>query len=96
MHAHTRCPNNTHTCTQALSSKNSPLRRGYTPVGGAHNCQAGQCDLKESFVAGAGPDMLLQGRGQHASGGECPTPFHGPNQWPQEEALPGWGARMRG
>lgn len=41
---------------RALDSGRSYLRRGYTPVGGAHNCKpAGECgavDLKESFVVG--------------------------------------------
>ncbi|KAF5837261.1 hypothetical protein DUNSADRAFT_4588 [Dunaliella salina] len=48
---------------QAMNSLNSPLRRGYTPQGGQHNCnptennKACMPDAKESYVLGAGPDM---------------------------------------
>ena len=43
--------------------------RGYTRVGGAHNCrETGAAELKESFTVGACGDGV--------------SPMHAPNQWP--------------
>lgn len=72
----------------SLAASLSPLHRGWTGVGGAHNCSSGggddgappAPDLKESFLLGA-------------EGGV--SPMHGPNPWPSAALLPGWAPRVR-
>ncbi|KAI8466920.1 MAG: hypothetical protein J3K34DRAFT_524163 [Monoraphidium minutum] len=65
----------------ALAAALSPLHRGWTGVGGAHNCSSAE--------AGAGPDnkesFLLGAEG-------AASPMHGPNPWPPAALLPGWAA----
>lgn len=66
----------------SLAASLSPLHRGWTGVGGAHNCTSdGQSgpDQKESFLLGA-------------EGGA--SPMHGPNPWPSDSLLPGWQATV--
>jgi isopenicillin N synthase-like dioxygenase len=60
---------------------NSPVMRGYEPVGRQKLDVDAPADLKESMVFGRelGPDHPLVRRG---------IPFEGPNQWP--EGLPGF------
>jgi len=66
---------------QRLAASLSPLHRGYTPMGGAHNCSQGGPgpDQKESFLLGA------EG---------AASQMHGPNPWPAEQLLPGWAAAV--
>lgn len=61
------------------------LRRGYDPVGWQALEGGRPADLKESYYLGTerGPDDPLVQAG---------TPNHGPNQWPDEAALPGFRA----
>lgn len=64
----------------AVASSRSKLRRGYTPLGGAHNCTSKSTtpDAKESFLLGA------EGTASR---------MHGDSQWPD---LPGWRDTMQG
>ncbi|GBF97419.1 hypothetical protein Rsub_09585 [Raphidocelis subcapitata] len=65
----------------ALAASLSPLHRGWTGLGGAHNCssEAGP-DTKESFLLGAEGSA---------------SPMHGANPWPPAPLLPGWQGRVR-
>ena len=68
---------------EALAAAKSPLHRGYTGVGGAHNCTSkggAAPDLKESFLLGAEGDA---------------SQMHGDNVWPPAAALPGWREDVR-
>eukprot|EP00878_Enallax_costatus_P017829 GHUV01018735.1.p1 GENE.GHUV01018735.1~~GHUV01018735.1.p1 ORF type:complete len:255 (+),score=72.84 GHUV01018735.1:456-1220(+) len=63
-----------------LDAKLSSLRRGYTGLGGAHNCVPEESctvgpDNKESFLLGAEGSR---------------SPMLGPNTWPDPALLPGW------
>ncbi|KAF6253879.1 hypothetical protein COO60DRAFT_1642805 [Scenedesmus sp. NREL 46B-D3] len=62
----------------ALDARLSPLHRGFTGLGGSHNCvPEDSCavgpDRKESYLLGAEGSR---------------SPMHGPNVWPTQ--LPGW------
>ncbi|KAF8067385.1 iron/ascorbate oxidoreductase [Scenedesmus sp. PABB004] len=83
MHALFALPDGT---KRALAASLSPLRRGWTGVGGAHNCVPAEAceagpDVKESFLLGAEGDA---------------SPMHGANTWPSPDDLPGWAGVVRG
>lgn len=70
---------------QLVASSLSPLYRGFNATwqSGGGSCAAkpgiDPPDPKEVFMLGAEGDA---------------SPMHGPNQWPSEEALPGWRAAV--
>lgn len=69
-----------------LDANLSPLHRGYTGLGGSHNCVPDETtikgpDNKESYLLGA------EGSG---------SPMHGPNVWPDPQQLPGWQEAVEG
>lgn len=80
----------------ALSSKNSPLFRGYiSTIDALHTCNSKKkeeagLDQKESFTIGAESKVGISvEEGENKSEGSPKTsPMHGPNQWPNESDLP--------